>query len=250
MLLQVHNLSLKIGQTRICKNLHFELPAGSSMCILGPNGAGKTTLLLALALLRPSAAGELLFKGRSLAKMTRRQRARQLGLVFQMEREAFSGSVLEAALSGRYPHLGRFGWEQPSDLDIAWQALVDVGLDALAQRPAAHLSGGERQRLEIASLLVQQPDLALLDEPSNHLDPGQQIQILDLLHDQFCTEGKGLIMVLHDVNLALRYSDYLLMLKGQGEWRFGKTRLVGCREQIQWLYQHPVTEHHHCIQFI
>jgi len=103
------------------------------------------------------------------------------------------------------------------------------------------LSGGERQRMEIATLLTQQPQLALLDEPSNHLDPGQQIIMLQLLQEHFTVEERALVMVLHDCNLAMRFCDHLLLLKGNGEYLAGSLTELASAENLSWLYQHPVS---------
>jgi iron complex transport system ATP-binding protein len=95
--------------------------------------------------------------------------------------------------------------------------------------------------MEIAMLLAQAPDLALLDEPSNHLDPDQQILMLRLLRDRFTQPGRASIMVLHDINLAMRFCDHLLLLKGNGQQLSGPAREIATEENIHWLYQHPVS---------
>ncbi|WP_456374601.1 ABC transporter ATP-binding protein [Thiolapillus sp.] len=240
-LLHVHELSVRIGDTQVCKGLSLDILAGQCWGILGPNGAGKTTLLHTLGGLHAADAGQILYHNRPLRDIGARELARLRGMLFQNESPDFPGSLFETVLSGRHPHLGRLGWETPEDLDIARQAIRTVGLDGLEQRRAQTLSGGERQRMEIAMLLAQAPQLGLLDEPSNHLDPDQQIVMLRLLKKRFNAERKALVMVLHDVNLAMRFCDHLLLLKGNGQQLSGSTREIATEKNIQWLYQHPVS---------
>jgi iron complex transport system ATP-binding protein len=120
----------------------------------------------------------------------------------------------------------------------------------LAERDPGTLSGGERQRMEIAVLLAQSPRLALVDEPTNHLDPGQQVQMLHLLKTRFTTDGRALVMVLHDINLALAFCDRLLLIRGDGDWRAGPASETGTPETLSWLYDHPVRQAENCLSFL
>ncbi len=253
-LLEVQDLDVHIGATRVCRKLSFRLETGRNLCILGPNGAGKTTLLLTLAGLHPADAGQIRILQHPLAQYDRKTLATRLGLLLQNPESRFPGTVFEAALNGRHPHLGRLGWEHPQDLALAQQAIEQVGLSGLEQRQIQNLSGGERQRLEIATLLCQNPRLALLDEPSNHLDPGQQVVMLNLLQEQFSTGNRASIMVLHDIQLVQRFGHHLLMLKGDGEWRYGDCAELVSEAHLSWLYDHPVSRHHNtdtpCFRFL
>ena len=239
-LLQARSLTLARGGRRLCVALDLEIEAGSCWGILGPNGAGKSTLLHALAGLDPTAEGAVLYRGRRVRSWKRRELARELGVLFQLEENGLPSTVFETVLSGRHPHLGSLGWETARDLAIAQEAMQATGLSGMAKRSASTLSGGERQRMEIAALLAQQPRLALLDEPTNHLDPGHQLEMLALLRRRFGGPSRGLVMVLHDINLALRFCDHLLLLKGDGSWKLGRTGQIGNAENLSWLFQHPV----------
>ncbi len=240
-LLSTRNLSLHIGRMEICRDLTLEIQAGECWGILGPNGAGKTTLLHVLAGLRPADSGEILYGRRQLPELSPREQARWRGLLFQNGLGGFPGTVFETVLAGRHPHLGRLGWETPEDLRKARAAMEATGLKGLEQRNVPTLSGGERQRMEIAMLLAQAPRLALLDEPSNHLDPDQQILMLRLLKKQFTDSGRAMVMVLHDINLAMRFCDNLLLLRGNGQHRSGPATGIATENNIRWLYQHPVS---------
>ena len=240
-LLSARSLALHIGDTAVCRDLNLDIREGECWGILGPNGAGKTTLLHTLAGLRDADSGDILYGRQALPTLDSRQQALWRGLLFQNEASHFPGSVFETVLAGRHPHLGRLGWETPADLALARQAMEAVGLEGMEQRQVQTLSGGERQRMEIAMLLAQAPRLALLDEPSNHLDPDQQIRMLRLLKTHFTTPGHAMIMVLHDINLAMRFCDHLLLLRGDGQQRQGTTAEAATEENIRWLYGHPVS---------
>ncbi len=238
--LSTRRLSLHIGGTEVCRDLNLEIQTGQCWGILGPNGAGKTTLLHVLAGLHPADSGEILYGQHPLPDLDARQQALWRGLLFQDGLGGFPGTVFETVLAGRHPHLGRLGWETPQDLGLAQAAMEATGLQGLEQRNVQSLSGGERQRMEIAMLLAQAPRLALLDEPSNHLDPDQQILMLRLLRKHFTDSGRAMVMVLHDINLAMRFCDHLLLLRGNGHHRAGPLTEMATEDNIRWLYQHPV----------
>ncbi|MGY6587943.1 MAG: ABC transporter ATP-binding protein [Wenzhouxiangella sp.] len=237
-LLEAKGLSLTLGTVSICKALDLEIQAGQSWGILGPNGAGKTTLLRALAGLQPTDQGALRLNGHALNRLSRRQVARQLGMLSQHTEFVFEASCEETALVGRHPHLGSWGHESPRDRQLACQALDCLGLGGLAERSCMQLSGGEKRRLAMARLLVQDPAVMLLDEPSNHLDPSHQIMILDEVYRRVRQGERAAVMALHEINLASCYCSHILMLFGDGQWEAGPTaelleagrlsRLYGC----------------------
>lgn len=239
-LLQTCVLSLRIGEKQICRDLNLSVQRGERWGVLGINGVGKTTLLHTLAGLRAPLAGEVRLNGVPLAALSRRQAALICGVMLQDSDDAFPASVMETALIGRHPHLKPWEWESAEDERIARAALHAVGLDDMTQRSTHTLSGGERRRLALAALLTQSPDLFLLDEPVNHLDLHHQIETLDLLTQQVAQQGKTMLMVLHDVNLAARYCDYLLLLFGDGETLQGPMQAVLNEANLQRLYHHPV----------
>jgi iron complex transport system ATP-binding protein len=238
--LQTQGLGIRIGDVRVCRDLDLHVREGESWCILGRNGTGKTTLLHTLAGLRTAEAGDLTLNGRSLAAQPRREVARQLGLLLQEHRDSFPASVLETALIGRHPWMGPLQWESHGDHRIARQALRAVELDDLEQRNIATLSGGERRRLGVATLLTQDPDLLLLDEPTNHLDVHHQVHILELLQRKVRDDGKTVIMVMHDINLASRYCDRFLLLLGEGRTVQGTAEEVLTAGLLEELYAHPL----------
>ncbi|MDD3352457.1 ABC transporter ATP-binding protein [Zoogloea sp.] len=237
--LAADRLSVQVGRRNVVHDLDFTLQPGDTLVILGRNGAGKTTLLHTLAGLRDVAGGDVLLSGQPYAAWPRGHEACLRGLLAQSQPDFFSATVLETALVGRHPYLGRWDWESPEDEAIALAALATLGLDGFAERQVPTLSGGERQRLAIAALLVQQPRLYLLDEPLAHLDLHHEIGVLD--HFQaLARSGAGIVMVLHDINLTARYASHVLLLDGQGGHEFGPAREILTAERLSHAYGHPL----------
>jgi iron complex transport system ATP-binding protein len=239
-LLATKALHITIGTTTVCSDLELIINSGERWCVLGRNGTGKTTLLHTLAGLRPPTAGAIALDSRPLANMSRRSVAQHIGLLFQDYADAFPASVLETVLTGRHPWLGPLQWEGGKDLTIARDALQAVGLCNMNERMVNTLSGGERQRVSIACLLAQEPQLLLLDEPTNHLDIHHQIHMLDLLQKQVAHNGKALLLVMHDLNLAVRYCNRFLLFFGDGETVQGTAETALTQANLERLYQHPL----------
>lgn len=240
--LEASMLDVAIGGHDVCRQLGFELRSGEQLAVLGRNGAGKSTLLATLAGLRAPARGDVRLCGRDLATMAVRDVARARGWLGQQRSDPFATTVLDTALAGRHPHLGRWDWEGAGDLVIARAAIRAVGLDGMEQRELRSLSGGERQRAAIATLLTQEPRLYLLDEPLAHLDLNHQIAILDLFSARASCDGVATIMVMHDPGLAARYCDQALLLFGDGEWLIGPSSEVVTAVNLSRLYGHALRE--------
>ena len=241
-LLSVRDLDVNIGSVRVAAGLGFELAAGERLAILGRNGTGKTTLLNTLAGLRETESGSIAVCGASYETLGARRAAQLRGLLPQGHIDAFQSTVLETALIGRHPHVGRWAWEGKEDERFAREALAAVDLAGLGSREVHTLSGGERQRLAIAALLAQQPRLYLLDEPLAHLDLNHQIAVLELLSRRAREDGVAIVMVLHDINLALRHADRALLLFGEGRTLEGPVESVLTAEALSRLYGHPLRE--------
>ena len=231
-------LQLRIGEKLLVRDLSAEFCGGQNWAILGANGSGKTTLLHTLAGLRPTTGGDIHLDGAPLAACSRRERARRLGLLLQDSPHAFPAMVLDIVLSGRHPWLGRWQPEGEEDFRFAGAALASTGLAGFERRNLSTLSGGERRRVEIAALLTQDAPINLLDEPVNHLDPRFQHQLLGDLCRRAERPGHLNLMVLHDINLAVRFCSHGLLLLPGGETVHGPLdslldpiileRLYGC----------------------
>ncbi|UCE88203.1 MAG: ABC transporter ATP-binding protein [Pseudomonadota bacterium] len=239
-LFAVSGLNVAIGGVTVCRDLELVIHAGQCWAVLGMNGSGKTTLLHTLAGLRSAAGGEILLDGQPLTQIGRREMARRVGVLLQDLPQGFPATVIESALTGRHPHLSPWQWEGAADRELARAALAAVDLGGFERRQVGTLSGGEWRRLGLATLLVQNPALALLDEPVNHLDLHHQHRVLALLRNRAASPGHGAAMVLHDVNLARRYCDHALLLFGKGETRAGPIDEVFDARTLTRLYRHPV----------
>lgn len=239
-LLQAKNLTVKIANTLVCEELNFSIQAGENWAILGMNGSGKTTLLHSLAGLLPYQTGEIFLHEKLLNNLKRNDIAQQLGLLLQHQEDHFPGTVIESVLIGRHPHLKSWQWESEEDKTIALETLNLVGLSGFEERSILTLSGGERQRVALATLLVQQTKIRLLDEPVNHLDIHQQHETMKILTAN--NRNNANIIVLHDVNLATRYCDHTLLLFGGGKTLKGNCDEILTEKNLSELYQHPIQE--------
>ena len=219
--------------------LDLVVQRGELIAVLGENGAGKSLTMHTLAGLRPATAGHAFVGGHDVATSRRQDIAMRLALLLQHVDDIFPATVLDTALIGRHPHIGRFQWESAEDRDLAMAALTAVDLADLSGRDVLTLSGGERRRLAIAQVLTQQPDVYLLDEPTNHLDPQHQLDALQLFRGE-ADNGAAVIASLHDVNLAVRYADRCLLLYGDGRWDLGAVSDVLDATRLTALYSTPM----------
>ncbi|AWN24533.1 Fe(3+)-dicitrate ABC transporter ATP-binding protein [Deinococcus irradiatisoli] len=212
--LSTHDLTLSYGTSVIVPQLSFSLKGVQVTSIIGPNGCGKSTLLRALARLRPAASGEVQLYGQALHTLPGKEVARRLAILPQGPVAPEGLSVEELVWFGRHPHQGPFPLRRPEDrAAVAW-ALNQTGMTVFAGRPLDALSGGQRQRAWIAMSLAQQTEILLLDEPTTYLDLSHQLEVLHLAQRLNREEGKTVVMVLHDLNQAARYSDELVAMRG------------------------------------
>lgn len=239
-LLEARGLTVHIAGKEVCRGLDLVVAAGDCIGILGGNGVGKTTLLHTLAGLRPAVAGTVHLEGRPLSTLPRRRVARYLGLLMQQPEDGLPATVLETALIGRHPHLDFWRWESHADVAIARRALKVAGLEGLEQRAQNSLSGGERRRLDIATVLAQDPQVFLLDEPAHQLDLQHQMALLSHLKRLAAEQGRAVAMSLHDVNLAARFCTRILMLFGGGETLLDGMDRALSAANLTRLYHTPV----------
>lgn len=211
--LAAQRLTLAYGEHTVVAGLDLRIEPGKVTSIVGANGCGKSTLLRAFArLLRPT-SGAVLLDGRSIAERPSKEVARTLGLLPQSPLAPEGITVADLVGRGRHPHQRTFSrWSSRDDEAVA-RALTATGMADLSQRAVDELSGGQRQRAWIAMVLAQETDILLLDEPTTFLDVAHQIEVLDLLADLGRDLGTTIVMVLHDLNLASRYSDALIAMR-------------------------------------
>lgn len=213
MRLDVFAIRCMYGIITALDGVSLSVSGGEVVGVLGPNGSGKTTLLRAMAgALRPT-SGAVTLDGQDIRRMGAKAVARRVAVVPQSGYTPFSFGVKDIVLMGRWPHLRRFGGETRRDVEVAARAMEATNVGHLAARPITEVSYGERQRVMVARALAQEPQALLLDEPTSHLDPKHQVEIMDLVWGLSRKEGLGVVAVLHDVNLAAQYCDRIVMLK-------------------------------------
>lgn len=210
--LAIENLTLGYGNRNVIEKLDLTIPPGQVTAIVGANACGKSTLLRSMSRLLAPRTGRVILDGKEVHRTPAKQLARTLGLLPQSPIAPEGITVADLVGRGRHPHQGIFArWSKEDDSAVA-EALDATETAALADRPVDELSGGQRQRVWIAMALAQHTDLLLLDEPTTFLDVSHQIEVLDLLTDLNQQRGTTIVMVLHDLNMAARYSDHLIAL--------------------------------------
>ncbi len=209
---RAERLSLGYRDRTIVESLDLELLAGGVTVIVGANGCGKSTLLKGLGRLLAPAGGAVTLDGRALTEVPARELARAIGVLPQQPIAPDGITVGDLIGRGRYPHQGLFRrWSAQDDAAVQ-EALRLTGTTELAERAVGELSGGQRQRVWIALALAQDADVMLLDEPTTFLDVAHQLEVLDLLLQLNREHGRTVVMVLHDLNLAARYADRLVVM--------------------------------------
>lgn len=212
---EINNLEFGYGDSLVLKGISFNVKSGEFISIIGPNGSGKSTLLKTLNRLYTIKNGSILIDGKDIDYYKSRDMAKKVALVPQDTTLDYDFTVEEVVLMGRHPYKGRFEKEDDKDFDIIYEAMEMTNTLILKDRLITEISGGERQRVFIAKALAQKPSIILLDEPTSHLDINHQMDILNLLKT-LNDRGTTIILVIHDINLAARYSDEILLLN-QGE---------------------------------
>ncbi len=215
-LLTIDNLSFSYdGEIEQVRGVSMELHGGRMVGVIGPNGAGKSTLLKAAAGILNVSSGRIEIRGRNLSTMPRREVAVELGYMPQHVNIVSGYSVEQVVAMGRYCHLKGFGFSSAHDREVIEQAMAEAEVLEFRGRDIAQLSGGEQQRVLLGSVLAQEPNILLLDEPTTGLDLHHQGSFFALLARQ-SQAGKAVMVVTHDLNLAAKYCDELvLMHKGE-----------------------------------
>lgn len=234
--LSVRNLGFCYhNSSQIFENINFEVKSGEILCLLGPNGCGKTTLLNCLVdLLKPN-CGEVLINGKNTKNLNGKKIAQKLGYVPQIITATFDYSVLDYVVCGCAPYLKLFNRPQEAEYAIARKALEQMQISKLADKSYAQISGGEQQQVSIARVLTQRPSFILLDEPTSHLDFGNQVRTLQIIK-KMADEGFGIIMTTHNPDHALMMQGKTLMVKSCGDYVYGKTGDVVCESSLRELY--------------
>lgn len=203
MIIRIKNACFQYSPStpQVFRNINLRINPGEITCILGPNGVGKTTFLKCVAGLLELSDGEIECRGENLQKMNRDRVARIIAHVPQVHYPVFAYTVFDLVLMGRTPYLGFFSFPRHRDMEIARNAIKILGISHLADKPYTEISGGERQLAIFARTLAQEPEVIVLDEPTSHLDYGNQVRILSLIRD-LAGKGTAVVMTTHNPDHA------------------------------------------------
>ena len=208
------------------KDLNVEIEKGKITTILGPNGSGKSTLLSIIAGLNQASTGEVVINGKCIKSLKKKELAREIATVHQQNTVPSDITVKELVSYGRIPHKKYFQGNDESDDDIIEWAIKRTGLEKLKDKAVMSMSGGERQRAFIAMALAQKSEILFLDEPTTYLDIYHQVEILELVKELNEESNLTVVMVLHDINQAIKYSHNVIVMKSGQAIASGKSKDV------------------------
>lgn len=231
----VQDVVYQASAARVLDRVYLRARCGEFIGLIGPNGAGKTTLLRLIGRLIRQTHGSIVIEGHDIESISPRDSARAMGYVPQVSPEPHGFTALEIVLMGRYPHLGRFQVEGPDDHRITLESMRLTDTDGFAERPLTSLSGGERQRVLMARALAQEPQILLLDEPTANLDVRYQLKVLGVVRD-LVESGITAIGAVHDLEMAARFCDRLLLLAGGRVIAEGKPDEVLTPENVEYAF--------------
>lgn len=211
-MIEIKNITCRYGAKLILDDLTLDVEEGTFLAIMGANGCGKTTLLRCIAGLLKPTAGTIAINGTAISHFTPRQMAQRVAIVQQHPQTDLEFSAFETVLMGRNPYQRRLQNESQADWDIVEQCMRQTNTWHLRFALPSEMSGGELQRVMIARALAQQTPILLLDEPTSNLDIAHQFEIMELLRDINRSQHKTILLVIHDLNMALRYCPSALLL--------------------------------------
>lgn len=238
--LEARNISFAYpGGEPVFRDISFSIRPGETVCILGPNGVGKTTVLNCLANLNPLSEGEIFINGKSVRSLSPREVAQNVGYVPQMIMPSFDFSVLDYVVTGCAPRMGTFEKPRQEHYDAALEAICEMGIEYLKDKSYMHISGGERQQVAIARALAQKPLFILMDEPTAHLDYGNQIKVL-LMIRRLADKGFGILITTHNPDHSLLLGGKAAILERGGCLKFGDSDDILTEELLTSLYNTPL----------
>lgn len=238
MIYQIENISFSYHQEKppTLKEISFSLKKGEILSILGPNGAGKTTLLNCMAGILKPQSGTISICGTPIGDMSPRSIAEKVSYVPQTHTPAFNYSVFEFVLMGRAPKVGMFSKPQKEDEERCYEALKEMGIDHLKNSSYIEISGGERQQAMIARAIAQEPEVILFDEPTAHLDYGNQQRVLKIVK-AMAEKGFAVVITTHNPDHALLLDDRVAIVDREGKLICGESRKIITEERLCQVYQ-------------
>ena len=238
--LEVRHLSFSYGAHEVLKDISFDLQPGEFLSVLGPNGVGKSTLFRCILGLLNDYQGEILSDGESLKHMPRREMARRIAYIPQINRPTFGYTVLDTVLMGTTRQVSMFSQPGREQIAAARKALERVGAAHLTERDFSFLSGGEQQLVLVARAIAQQAEILIMDEPTSALDFGNQLRILQLVKE-LAGEGYGVLLSTHNPQHALSFATRILALSDGKVAALGNADEVLTPALVKQLYHVDVT---------
>ena len=234
MKLKVNNVEFSYNSTPVLENISMELDRSEILGVVGPNGAGKSTLIRCINRILKPQRGSILLEGQEIKHMGMMEIAKKLGYVPQTASHTFPATVFDTVLMGRRPHIGWRSSEKDTKNVVEVLKLMEI--KDLAMRDFNELSGGQQQKVLIARALAQEASTLLLDEPTSNLDIQHQLEVMEIVKDLVTKKGISAIMAVHDLNLASRYTDRVIMMKGGRIFDAGSPYDVLTPENIMSVY--------------
>ena len=233
-MLSIHKLNFRYKNIKALEGVGLKLNKGEILSIVGPNGAGKTTLLKCIVQIVKPDNGAILIDGKDASRMKRLDLARSIGYVPQSSPSKFPITVFDAVLMGRRPYIA---WKpSQKDLEVVAALLRSMGLEDMALRDYDQLSGGQKQKVLLARAFAQDTDYLLLDEPTSNLDLRHQMEVMEMISGMVKRKGAAAMLAMHDLNLASRFSDTIVMLNAGKIFCTGEPSQVITVENIKSVY--------------
>lgn len=235
--LSATNLHISYGEQAIVKNIDIMIPNKKITTIIGSNGCGKSTLLKAMTRIIPYQSGTVLLDGAKISKVNTKTLAKKMAILPQTPESTNGLAVGELVAYGRFPHQNGLGQLTKKDIEVIEWALEVTGTMDFKYRYVDSLSGGQRQRVWIALALAQETDIIFLDEPTTYLDMAHQLEVLELLQKLNHEQERTIVMVLHDLNQAARFADYIIALKDGEVMQAGTCEEVITHDVLKKVFQ-------------